>query len=258
MKLIKLMVMVATFAVLLANSTPMQASEMDAQIETSAENLYVFKTFLKGDDVTIHSDDGVVTLTGTVSDESRRILAEETMANVSGVKSVTNELLIEGEQDDERSDFWLAAKVKTALVVRRSVSGIDTEVSVENGVVTLSGEADNQAQIRLTTEYAKDIDGVKDVINEMTVAKAPKKEKETLGTMIDDASITAQIKYALLVNRSTRVLKTQVKTDDGVVTLSGMAKNDAEKELVTKLVNDIRGVTSVNNRMTVEKSKAQQ
>jgi len=33
--------------------------------------------------------------------------------------------------------------------------------------------------------------------------------------------------------------------------LSGIAKNDAEKSLVTKLVTDINGVTSVINNMTI-------
>ena len=36
-----------------------------------------------------------------------------------------------------------------------------------------------------------------------------------------------------------------------LVTLGGIAKNDAEKSLVTKLVTDINGVTSVINNMTI-------
>jgi hypothetical protein len=43
----------------------------------------------------------------------------------------------------------------------------------------------------------------------------------------------------------------RVETTDGVVTLSGIAKNAAEKSLVTKLVTDINGVTSVINNMTI-------
>jgi hyperosmotically inducible periplasmic protein len=46
-------------------------------------------------------------------------------------------------------------------------------------------------------------------------------------------------------------LKTTVETRDGEVTLTGIAKNAAEKSLVTKLVADIRGVTGVKNRMSV-------
>ena len=57
-------------------------------------------------------------------------------------------------------------------------------------------------------------------------------------------------------HRSTSALKTRVETTDGVVTVSGIAKNAAEKSLVTKLVTDICGVTSVVNNMTIEVASA--
>ena len=59
------------------------------------------------------------------------------------------------------------------------------------------------------------------------------------------------MKSSLLSHRSTSALKTKVSTTDGVVTLTGIAKNAAEKSLVTKLVTDIDGVTSVVNDMTI-------
>jgi len=59
------------------------------------------------------------------------------------------------------------------------------------------------------------------------------------------------VKSSLLSHRSTSALKTKVSTTDGVVTLTGIAKNAAEKSLVTKLVTDIDGVTSVVNDMTI-------
>jgi hyperosmotically inducible periplasmic protein len=124
-------------------------------------------------------------------------------------------------------------------------------VNVKDGIVTLSGEASSMAQKELTTEYAKDIDNVKEVKNEMTVAKNPAKPDETIGEKIDDASITAQVKASLLSHHSTSALKTKVQTTDGVVTLSGIAKNAAEKSLVTKLATDIDGVSSVVNNMTI-------
>ena len=85
----------------------------------------------------------------------------------------------------------------------------------------------------------------------MTIAKAPAVPGETVGDKIDDASITAQVKSSLLSHHSTSALKTSVSTTDGVVTLSGIAKNAAEKSLVTKLVTDINGVSSVINNMTI-------
>jgi osmotically-inducible protein OsmY len=54
-----------------------------------------------------------------------------------------------------------------------------------------------------------------------------------------------------MAHRSTSALHTKVSTSDGVVTLSGIAKNAAEKSLVTKLATDINGVTSVINNMSI-------
>jgi osmotically-inducible protein OsmY len=244
--------LMAAAVALVVTSAPVRASEMDDRIESSARNSYVFKTYLQGDDIKIESKDGVVTLTGVVSAEPRKALAQETVAGLPEVKSVDNRLGIKGGSPTANSDAWLTEKVRTALLFHRNVSGSTTEVHVQDGIVTLRGEASSQAQKELTAEYAKDVEGVKDVKNEMTMSPTPKTTTEYVIESIDDASITAQVKMTLLYHRSTSALSTKVETNEGVVTLNGKAKNAAEKELVTKLVNDINGVRSVNNRMAIE------
>jgi osmotically-inducible protein OsmY len=181
-------------------------------------------------------------------------LAEETVTSLPEVKSVDNKLEVKGERPAEKSDAWLMTKVKTTLLFHRSVSGIKTEVDVKDGIVTLRGAADNQAQKDLATEYARDVEGVKDVKNEMSVAKTAKETKETrtVGDKIDDASITALVKTTLLYHRSTSGLRTKVTTKNGVVTLSGKAKNAAEKDLASKFAKDVNGVEDVNNLMTIK------
>ena len=169
-----------------------------------------------------------------------------------GVKSVDNRLEIKGERPAENSDTWLMMKVKSTLLFHRNVNAYKTEVYVKDGVVTLRGDAVSEAQKDLTTEYAKDVEGVKKVKNQMTVSKTSKKTKTATGEKIDDASITAQVKMTLLYHRSTSALNTKVETNKGVVTLTGKAGNAAEKDLATKFVKDVRGVKSVNNRMTIE------
>lgn len=253
-----LSLLVAAFA-LLVITVPVMAAETDDRIESSAKDSYVFKTYFKDDAINIESKDGVVTLTGTVSEESHKSMAQDTVESLPGVKSVDNRLEVKGERPVEKSDAWITAKVKATLFFHRSVSAF-TNVDTKDGVVTLKGEADNQAQMDLTTEYAKDVDGVKDVKNEMTVAQTTKKPVDTgmgekasdVGEMIDDASITALVKGALLYHRSTSGLNTKVETKDGVVTLTGKAKNAAEKDLAAKYAGDVRGVKSVNNQMTTE------
>lgn len=239
---------------LLVVGVPVVASDTDDRIESSAKQSYVFKTYLADDDIKIESKNGHVTLSGTVLYESHLELAEETVGNLPGVQSVENKLEVKGERPAENSDAWIQMKVTTALLFHKNVSGTGTEVDVKDGVVTLRGEADDKAQKQLTGEYAKDIVGVKDVKNEMTVAKAPK-AKQTMGEKIDDASITTQVKYALLTHTSTHVMSTKVETQDGVVTLYGKATSGAEKDLVSKLVSDIKGVTDVKNKMVVDSSK---
>jgi osmotically-inducible protein OsmY len=241
-------------AALLVIDVPAYASKTDDRIESSAKKSYVFKTYLKDDDIKIQSKDGVVSLTGTVSGESHKSLAQETVASLPGVKSVDNKLEIKGERPAEKSDAWITTKVKTILLFHQNVSGM-TEVNTTDGIVTLKGDATSQAQKDLTTEYAKDIEGVKDVKNEMTISKTSKKTPRTTGDKIDDASITAQVKMTLLYHRSTSALNTSVTTKRGVVTLSGKAKNAAERDLAAKFAKDVNGVKSVKNQMTIEASK---
>jgi hyperosmotically inducible periplasmic protein len=241
----------ATVTTMLITSSPLRAADTDSRIESSAAKSYTFKTYLKDDSIKIDSKDGVVTLTGTVADASHKSMAENTVASLPGVTSVDDQLKISGEQPAEHSDAWITAKVKTALLFHRNVSTTGTTVYTKDGVVTLQGEASSLAQKELTTEYAKDIDNVKSVNNEMTIAKAPAIADATMGDKIDDASITAEVKSSLLSHSSTSSIHTGVTTTDGVVTLSGIAKNDAEKSLVTKLATDINGVTSVINNMTI-------
>jgi len=64
--------------------------------------------------------------------------------------------------------------------------------------------------------------------------------------------LTAQVKMSLIYHRSTSALNTSVTTKEGVVTLGGKANNATEKNLATKLANDVNGVKSVRNQMTIE------
>jgi len=250
-RIYKPLVIMLTAALLIVLGMPVHASKMDSRIEKTARQSYIFKTFLQYDDIKIESKDGNVTLTGIVADNFNKSLAGETMASIAGVRSVDNRLEIKGAPPSANSDAWIRDKVKGTLLFHRSVNAGTTEVDVQDGVVTLQGEANNSTQKDLTTEYARDVEGVNDVHNEMTVTNPPN-NKRTVGQKIDDASVTAQVKMTLLYHRSTSALHTKVNTKKGVVTLSGKAKSRAEKDLAAKFSRDVKGVKDVKNRMDVE------
>ena len=237
-------------------SLPVFASDADTRIESEFEQTYVYRTYLKDDAIKADAKNGIVTLRGTVGEESHKALAEETVAGLRGVSRVDNRLATTAEVAAVSADLWTGRKVKLALLFHRFVNAGNTTVSVKDGVVTLSGEATSVAQKELTTEYAKDIAGVKEVRNEMSVALVAPPPERTTREKIDDASVTAQVRTALVTHRSTSTVRAKIETRDGVVQLTGIAQNDAERSLVTKLVSDIHGVTSVKNDMTVREQKS--
>ncbi|MBI5422567.1 MAG: BON domain-containing protein [Opitutae bacterium] len=238
-----LLAVVATPLALLASSST------DRKIEDAAKSSYNYRTVLE-DHVKVKANDGVVTLTGTVQDQDDKALAADTVENLPGVVRINNEIKVESAYA-EHSDAWMAFKIRSRLLVKANVSATSTTVDVKDGMVILSGTADNQAQKELTEVYAREIDWVKSVQNDIVVKDNPATAM-TMGEKIDDASITSQVKYALLSHKSTSALKTRVTTNDSTVVITGVASSEAEKSLVTKLAKDVRGVMSVTNNMTVK------
>ena len=232
-----------------ASSTALFAAPAtDRQIEDAAKASYNYRTVL-ANNVKVKANDGIVTLTGTVQDKDERALAVDTVENLPGVTAVRNEIEIKPTHP-EKSDAWMAFKIRSRLLVKGNVSATSTTVDVQNGVVMLTGTADNAAQKELTEVYAKDIDGVKSVKNDIKIT-APAANR-AMGEKMDDASITSQVKYALLTHKSTSALQTKVTTTDGVIVITGEAASEAEKSLVTKLAQDVRGAKSVTNSMTIK------
>jgi hyperosmotically inducible periplasmic protein len=233
-----------------AGSLALSASPAtDRKIEEAAKASYNYRTVLE-EHVKVKAKDGVVTLTGSVQDKDEKALAQDTVENLPGVTQVKNEITIKSTYP-EYSDKWIALKIRSRLLVKGHVSAKSTTVAVQDGVVTLGGTAENLAQKELTGVYAAEIERVKSVENNIVV-KDKASLGETIAEKIDDASITTQLKYALLSHKSTRALKTKITTTDGVIGITGEAKSDAEKSLVTKLAQDVRGVKSVSNNMTVK------
>ncbi|MBA3013195.1 MAG: BON domain-containing protein [Proteobacteria bacterium] len=235
------------------------ASDFDDRIESSIKNSYVFKRYLKDENIHIQSKSGAVTLTGKVSEEYQKLLANDMVLNLPGVKSLDNFLGTKGELPVVHSDAWIITQINATLLFHRNVNGIGTQVLSENGAVTLRGKASSTAQKDLTTEYAMDVEGVLNVINEIIVEPIEMKpdklttarKADTVIESMDDASITALVKTTLLYHRSTNALNIIVSTNAGMVKLEGIVNNAAEKDLAGKLANDVHGVKSISNDMTI-------
>jgi len=236
------------------------SSDTDRKIEDAARASYNYRTVLE-DNVKVKASDGVVTLTGVVQEKDLKSLAQDTVDNIPGVVRVDNRITV-GSDLKENSDSWMAWKIRYQLLVRADVSSLTTKVMVRDGVAILTGTAANVAERELVEFYAKETEGVKSVKNEIVVSpKTTPTDRAIVSadrsridddSKVDDASITAQVKYSLLRHKSTSALKTKIVTTNGVVAISGVAASDAEKTLTGKLAGTIRGVRSVDNNMTVK------
>ena len=121
---------------------------------------------------------GVVILTGKVESGVDKALAEELVASLEGVNSVDNQLTVIDNEPTKDSKMLMALTdskietvVKTKLLFESEVSGTATEVEVEEGVVTLSGQVDSDAEKQLAVAITENTTDVKSVVDQLEIAK---------------------------------------------------------------------------------------
>ena len=112
----------------------------------------------------------------------------------------------------------------------------------------LNGFVDNDKEKAQAETVAKAVSGVKGVKNNLVIKQAG----QTTGGAIDDSTITAKVKSALIDSSDTKADDIKVETRGGVVQLSGYVANEAQKSAATKVAQSVAGVKSVNNSISVK------
>ncbi|WP_339721121.1 BON domain-containing protein [uncultured Paraglaciecola sp.] len=147
----------------------------DAWIDGKAESTLLFNGNLNSFDINTDVKNGTVILTGKVDNSVDKALAEELVASLEGVTEVENNLTVVSaenpKQDDEMMqklrDSKVETVVKTRLLFESQVSGLDIEVEVNSGTVTLTGSVDSDSERDLAVAIAKNTDDVTNVINKL-------------------------------------------------------------------------------------------
>ncbi len=73
-----------------------------------------------------------------------------------------------------------------------------------------------------------------------------------VGEALDDATITAKVKAALLQAPDVKGLDVGVETDKAVVQLSGFVASQAQIDKAVEVAKGVRGVREVQNKMSVK------
>ncbi len=156
----------------LAIALPVMAAttEIDRQIEDAAWASRSLRGILQ-QRVQLTSAGGVVTLRGMVQDVEQKALAEKAVRAIPGVTRVDNQLEVQFS-GRERGDGWLELKIRGKLLLESDVNVRTTHVSVADGIVTLTGFAETDTQRELIEVLARNVEGVKDVRNELQLNSA--------------------------------------------------------------------------------------
>lgn len=157
---------------------------------------------------------------------------------------------------DKVSDTWSEASLTTAYTLNEHLNPFDIVVEVRGGRAVLTGMVSSEVEKELAGEIAKATEGVTRVENDLKVMPHNKVERPPMNTFarkIEDASITAKVKSQLLWNSSTSGLDIDVKTDNGVVTLTGEVGSKAEAALARQIAMNTRGVRAVKHVLDINK-----
>lgn len=77
------------------------------------------------------------------------------------------------------------------------------------------------------------------------------KTSRSVGTVVDDSVITAEVKSKLVGTKGIESLKIDVDTREGVVQLTGAVKDASQIALAEKVAGEVKGVKMVQNDLTV-------
>ncbi|WP_338026884.1 BON domain-containing protein [Coralloluteibacterium stylophorae] len=156
----------------------------DTWITTKVKSALLASGDVSGLDISVETNDGVVMLTGAAETEAQvrratalaRAIEGVTRVDASGLEAGTRktaaanadrdadaESLSLGASDQPVDDTWITTKVKSSLLADDVVSGLALSVQTINGVVSLQGDVESQAQIDRATRIVETIDGVRDV-----------------------------------------------------------------------------------------------
>jgi hyperosmotically inducible protein len=198
-------------------------------------------------DVKVAVDNGIATLTGTVSLYEYKKDAANRVRKAKGVTAVRNEIEVGGPG---ASDSDLKSKLLEKLTYDRVGYGNAfnaISLDVENGVVTLGGHArtdvDKDSAVALVSTYP----GVKDVVDEIEVDPASIMDDQTrLAVARAIYAYPSLNKYAIDPAKPIRI-----SVQNGHVELYGVVDSKSDKDTAYIRANAVAGVFSVKNYLQV-------
>lgn len=196
---------------------------------------------VKATDVGVIVTDGVVTLTGYLSNYAEKHAVERAVQRVKGVKALAMEMTVRLAPDHERSDADIALAAERALEWNVLVPDDKVRPIVEKGWITLHGEVAWDYQRRAAEKAVRNLLGVVGVSNLIKVEQ-----------QVTPANVEKSIHDALARQAEREARRVEITVEGSQVTLHGTVHSWAERTAVQGAAWSAPGVTSVVNNLVVE------
>jgi hyperosmotically inducible protein len=142
------------------------------------------------------------------------------------------------------SDSWITSKTKISLFADERVKGTQVSVDTAKGVVHLRGKVDSAEAKSAAGSIAQGVEGVKSVKNDLqVVAPAARKTVDA-----SDSDVAKAVGTRL--SGDSQLKKVDVRTDAGVVTLTGQVATIGASAKASEMARGVSGVKSVKNELT--------
>jgi osmotically-inducible protein OsmY len=212
------------------------------ELQRDVQNAIKWEPLLNAAEIGVTVKDGVVTLSGSVDNYSKKSEAETAAKNVAGVKVVVENIELRFHNNwTKKDDGEIAAEIITAFKWNWKVQADTIKVKVEKGWVTLEGTAYWNYQREAAYETVKKLAGVTGVVNNVTIK--PFSEDEVEKKDIEDA-----LKRNWSINDET----IDVTVAQHKVTLNGEVDSWYQKDEAERIAWNAPGVWHVDNQLLVE------
>jgi osmotically-inducible protein OsmY len=232
----------------LVTSALAQHGRYDTEIQQGVEK--VLSSNPKFQDVHATVEDGIVTLTGTVKVYFDKLEAEKKLRHVKHLEGVRNHIEVSTTVPDDVLMEKLANKLRYDRIWMGQTFN-NLKLSVQNGVVTVSGEVIDYPSHDSALAIIETEPGVKDVIDEIKVLPVSTFDDE-LRLKVARAiySHPALQKYAIDPQSPIRVI-----VNNGHVKLEGVVDSAMDKQIAGVQASSVPGVFSVDNNLMVANEK---
>ena len=213
----------------------------DAQIRQDILDELDFEPSVNAAHIGVAADNGVVTLTGHVTNYAEKCAAERATQRVKGVRAIAQEIEVRYPSDKKSPDDEIAARALNVLRWSAMVPTEKVQVKVQNGWVTLTGDVDWQFQ-RISAESGlRKLSGVVGVVND--IALNARAQPQDIKRKIEDA-----------LKRSAEIEAEGIRVlvlADGKVALDGKVHDLRERYAAENAAWAAPDVISVENHLVI-------